>query len=140
MPEWLHYFTLLSGVNFMFLAYFAVRSRDWTGPAIASKLEQLENEIASNSANIAALQRDREYDRRIFDSVLENLAKEIRILATSVGAMTEIRDKVEAVDVRSIEIEQQIAALACSEADWHTKHNNCPPELKAKFTNGSSSS
>jgi hypothetical protein len=139
MPEWLQWFALASVANFLLLIGLWLQSRNWTGPAIASKLSQLEDQIASNSANIAALQRDREYDLRMFDRVLENLTKEIRILAVSVGAMTEIRDKVEQVDVRSIEIEQQISALACSEKDWHLKHNNCPPELKAKFTNGSSS-
>lgn len=135
-PDWTAH--IVPFINFSVLIYFLVVSRNWHGPIQAAELERLRHDLNNVMANVASLQREQQHDRRVASDLNEQMLAEIRGLGFAISSTAEVKAKFDVIEMRTIEIEQQIAALACSERDWHAKHNSCPPDVKAKFTNGSS--
>ena len=95
----------------------SIRSRGWSGPANAARIDKLRGAVDINRGNIAGLRIDLDHAVHEFQLDSEQILIEVRALKTAMQTGREIAVRVEALERRVDAHDQHIEVCPVSRGD-----------------------
>lgn len=114
------------GVVFIPVLYLIFKSRQWTEPARAVRLEAVEDDIKILRGNLHRLDRDVEAWRREMSDANEQIIKRLDAIQRNGAHEHPLVEKIEALTERILDVEQSISGLPCGQMATVA----CPKETK----------
>lgn len=99
----------------LILIYLVVRSRRWTEPARALRLEAVEDDIKVLRGNFHRFERDTTVTMREVQDCVENILEEVRIIKQNGAHEHPLAEKVNHIVDRVEDLEQAIHGLPCGQ-------------------------
>jgi hypothetical protein len=103
---------------FVLTALFIYRSRNWNIPKQDALLRDLRYDIDVAQGKADGVAREHDHEVRRNNDIAEKQLAEIKKLGAQINDLLKMRDQIREIDDRTIQLDQAVSALACSEKAW----------------------
>jgi len=117
----------LGSISAFFMSWLFINSRQWTIPKQDALLRDLRHDVDIAHGIADGVAREHDHEVRRNNDLAEKQLAEIKKLGMQIHDLLTLRDKVREIDDRTVQLDQAVSALACSEKAWMASNPGyCP--------------